>query len=104
MEKKRKKYLDSLWMDTDVGRWAQCKARGDESGADKIREELFSKGHLSPIDYLMNQERQAAKSIKQELKSIDEGKHYILEIEKSNPDLFYIMYAYEFSLLDLYYT
>ena len=104
MTQERKKYLDGLWMNTEVGRWARCKARGDDSGADRIRETLFSQGYLSPMDYLINQEGKVFERIKQELKSVDEGKSYLLEIEKSDPNLLDVMVAYECSLLDLYYV
>lgn len=102
MTKERKEYLDSIWMNTDVGKWTIALAQGQDEKADEIKDKIFEVCP-SPIHALMDEEKEAYKKIKAELSSKDEGKEYIQMLEKENYDLVGVMIAYEFSMLDLYY-
>ena len=103
MTDERKKYLDGVWLNTEVGRWAVFLAMGKNDDADKILDEIFDRGYIAPYEYIMNEEKKLCQKVKSELLSPEEGKEYVLELEKSNYDLVDIMVAHEFTLLDLYY-
>ncbi len=103
MTEERKKYLDSLWMDTDVGKWAIFKSEEKQEEADKILERLSREGWFLPYERLMSEEKELSEKVKSELNSMAEGKEYVLELEKSDYDLVGIMVAHEFALLDMYY-
>ena len=102
MIKERKEYLDSLWMNTDVGKWVTALSKGQDEKACEIMDKIFEV-HPHPIQALMDEEKEAYKKIKAELSSKDEGKDYIKTLEKENSDLLDIMIAYEFSMLNLFY-
>lgn len=102
MTKERKKYLDSLWINTDVGKWAIALAKGQDEKTDEIMNKIFEM-HPRPYSFLMDEEKEVCKKIKAELSNKDEGKEYIQELEKESPELLDIMVAHEFSMLDLYY-
>lgn len=104
MTEERKKYLDSLWLNTEVGRWTSYLADGKPDDADKVLEKAFDKGYITPYEFLMAEEKMLCEKVKSELISEAEGREYLLELEKSNYDLIDIMVAHEFSLLDLYYV
>ena len=104
MTKKRKQFLDDLWMNSEVGRWATAKAYENREESDKILNEVFEKGYLAPLEYLMQQEKMLSDKVKNELKNDDEAKAYCLALEEENYDLVGVMIAYEFSMLDLLYT
>lgn len=103
MDKKRKEYIDSLWMDSKVGRWAKFLSEGNKDAANKITRKLFDEGHLDHNRYLIEEEKQLCQKVKFELRDAEEGKEYILELEKNNYNLVGVMVAYDFTLLDLYY-
>lgn len=102
MTKQRKKYLDDLWLNSEVGCWARAEASEKKEDAQNILQTLFEKGHLNPLDYLMTQEKEMYQKVKSELTDPNEGKEYMLELERDSCDLLDIMVAYEFSMLDLY--
>lgn len=102
MTKDRKKHLDDLWMNTDVGKWASALADGRKEDADKICDELFQNGHFAPVEYLLDKEKKLGMAVKEELQYMGEGREYIDMIEKNNYNLVDIMIAYEFSLLNLH--
>lgn len=102
MTKQRKKYLDDLWMNSEVGRWAIAEAEGNRAKADGILESLFKKGYLSPLEHLMEEEKALYQKVKKELKNVAEGKDYCMALEKANNALVGVMVAYDFSMLDLY--
>ena len=126
MTKKRKQFLDDLWMNSEVGRWATAKAYENKEESDKILNEVFEKGYLkyrpvlvsleqllaetedeekdALIENLMQQEKMLSDKVKNELKNDDEAKAYCLALEEENYDLVGVMIAYEFSMLDLLYT
>lgn len=101
MEEKRKKEIDRMWMDTDVGKWAVALAQERREDAESILNKIFEI-HPAPYEYLMMQEKELYKKIKKTI-SHEEGKEYILKLEKENSDLVDIMVAHEFSMLELYY-
>ena len=103
MTEQRKRYLDSLWMDSEVGRWSRAEAEGNQAEAEKNSEELFKKGYVSPMEHLMEQEKGLSQKVKKELKNTAEGKDYCMALEKANNALVGVMVAYDFSMLDLYY-
>ena len=78
-----------------------CKSKEE---SDKILNEVFEKGYLAPLEYLMQQEKMLSDKVKNELKNDDEAKAYCLALEEENYDLVGVMIAYEFSMLDLLYT
>lgn len=102
MNKKRKKYLDDLWIHTDMGKWLQCRAKEDDTGARRILEKLFDMGYIIPIDYIMEEGKRAYNAVKEALTDVNEGKEYILELEKRNPEWIEVMIAYEIPLMELY--
>ena len=102
MTNDRKKQLDDLWMNTDVGKWAIALADGRKEDADKICDELFRNGHVAPVEYLLDREKKLGKALKEELKYRGEGRKYMDAVEENNYNLIDIMVAYEFSLLDLH--
>ena len=101
MNAERKKEIDSMWINTDLGKWAVALSRNHDEDADKILRRLFEK-YPSPYEYLMTQEREIYKKMKKTL-SRTERKEYILKLEKEDTDLLDIMVAHEFSMLGLYY-
>lgn len=102
MTKDRKKQLNDLWMNTDVGKWAIALADGRKDDADKICDELFQNGHVAPVEYLLDEEKKLGMALKEALKYKGEGREYMDVIEESHYSLVDIMVAYEFSLLDLH--
>ena len=102
MTNDRKKYLDNLWMNTDVGKWAIALADSRKEDADKIRDQLFQNGHYAPVEYLLDEEKRIGMALKEELQYKGEGREYIDMLEESHYNLVGIMVAYEFSLLDLH--
>lgn len=102
MTKKRKQQLDRLWMDTEVGKWAIALADGRKDEADKICTDLFKKGHVAPVEYILDEEKKLSMILKEELQYKKEGREYMDALEKENYSLVDIMVAYEFSILDLY--
>lgn len=102
MDDKRKKQIDNLWMDTDVGKWAIALANGQNNDADEILKKIF-KINPSPYQYLMDEEKELCNKIVSELSSEEEGKEYIQELEKKTPKLVDVMVAHEFSMLDMFY-
>ena len=102
MLKERKEYLDSLWMDTDVGKWVLALSKGQKEEADKIREELFDQGILDPIGYIMGEENALCDKVRAALQDPEEVNEFLDELEKCNYGLIDVMVAYEFSMLDLY--
>lgn len=102
MDEKRKKQIDNLWMDTDVGKWALALANEQTNEADEILKNIF-KTNPSPYQYLMDEEKELCNKIVEELSSEEEGKEYIQELEKKTPKLVDVMVAHEFSMLDMFY-
>lgn len=102
MTKERKRYLDDLWMNTDVGKWASAIADGRRNEANKICDGLFQSGYVIPVEHLLDEEKKVGIAVKRELKYKGEGREYMDSLEENNYNLVDIMVAYEFSLLDLY--
>lgn len=103
MTEQRKQYLDSLWVNSEVGRWAIAEAEGNKAEADGILETLFKKGYMPPLEHLVEQEKALSQKVKKELKNTAEGKEYCIALEKTNNTLVEVMIAYGFSMLDLFY-
>lgn len=64
MTEQRKQYLDSLWLHSEVGRWAIAEAEGNKAEAEEIFEKLFKKGYTSPLEHLINQEKTLSQKVK----------------------------------------
>ena len=100
MNEERKKEIDRMWINSDLGKWTVALSQGHDEDADKILRELFEK-YPSPYEYLMMQERELYKKMKEAL-SHTEGKEYMLKLEEENANLLDVMVAHEFSMLGLY--
>ena len=103
MTKERKQYLDGLWMNTDVGKWAIFLAEEKHKEAENVLEDIFKRGYYDSYNYLMEIEKESCQKIKNALSNIKEGKEYIQMLEKENYDLVGVMVAHEFSMLELFY-
>lgn len=59
-EKRKKKHLDSLWVNTDVEKWTIALAKGQDEKVDEIMSKIFEE-HPSPYSFLMDEEKEACK-------------------------------------------
>lgn len=83
MDKKRKEYIDSLWMDTLFGKWVLAAAAGKNEEAERIREIIFDSYpyFLEDCDRLLCEKLDAAMEYPGEMDD------YLAELDKENYDL-----------------
>lgn len=103
MDKQRTRFLDSLWMNSDVGKWLELEASGNRESADRMLQNLFDAGHLNPLEYLLEQEKEITKRLKNEFRNLDEAREYLTDLDERKNEMVDVMVAYDFSLIDIYY-
>lgn len=100
MDKERKRQLDEIWLNTELGKWAIALSKDDKEKADSILEEIFNKTP-TPYNYLMEEEKKLTKELKNSLRYKKEGKEYLMQLENDNSELLDIMIAHDFLMLDI---
>ena len=83
MDKKRKEYIDSLWMDTLFGKWVLAAAAGRNEEAERIGDII-----LESYPYtLENSERLLCEKLDAAMEYPGEMEDYLAELDKENYDL-----------------
>ena len=89
MDNKRKEYIDSLWMNTQYGRFVLAAAEGKNEEAKRIQNEIFQE-----YPYFVSTAGEIlAEELKKELKP-GEFKEYIKKLEKDNYNLLEYMISH----------
>lgn len=112
MTVERKRYLDSLWMNSEVGEWLKMMVAGNKRDADKLLRKIYSEAFTPdgtciderkryPFRYLMGQEKEMTAIIKNELKDKKEGREYLAMIEAENEIMMVYMVGNEFSMIGI---
>ena len=83
MDKKRKEYIDSLWMNTEYGQWVLFASSGEKGKADKLAEKIIS----SPPFSLYELDKEISAKIAEKVKNENEFEEYLKALDKENYDL-----------------
>ena len=80
MDKKRKAYIDSLWMNTKVGQYIIARSQEKKEVADQLFEEIFWEEYLS----YDQSEAEVCKAVAKELSGEYEFDEYLRLLDKEN--------------------
>ncbi len=92
MTREKKEKIDALWRNTDLGKYCELRAKGDEKEIQKFEDKLSAKyakyagGWRFYLSYINEENSQKAVSI---LGTLAEFEEYEREIDKEDPELWY---------------
>lgn len=83
MEKKLKEKIDSIWMNSDFGKWCIAVSKGDKEKADEIENKAFNAGY---VVFSMLEDELVPK-IAEALQKEEDVDEYLQMLECENPEL-----------------